>query len=103
MGGTGANANLTALRHGIEVSELAVTELPLGNPSGIWTLGKNSTGGYSSLGTTRYIVVSFANCTTALVVDESVEEDTESLFSLSQLPTIHLAPFVDGSVVQVFA
>lgn len=41
--GKGARSSFRVLRHGIEVSEVAVSELP-GNPSAVWTVKTNVRG-----------------------------------------------------------
>lgn len=41
--GRGPRSSLRVLRHGLEVSEMAVSELP-GNPNAVWTVKKRSDG-----------------------------------------------------------
>ena len=41
--GRGPRSSLRVLRHGLEVSEMAVSELP-GNPTSVWTVKKTITG-----------------------------------------------------------
>ena len=41
--GRGGRSSLRILRHGLEVTEMAVSELP-GNPSAIWTVRRNVNG-----------------------------------------------------------
>ncbi len=41
--GRGARSSLKVLRHGLEVTEMAVSELP-GNPNAVWTVRKNIDG-----------------------------------------------------------
>lgn len=41
--GRGPRSSVRVLRHGLEVSEMAVSELP-GNPNAVWTVKKRSDG-----------------------------------------------------------
>lgn len=41
--GRGPRSSLRVLRHGLEVSEMAVSELP-GNPNAVWTVKRRSDG-----------------------------------------------------------
>lgn len=41
--GRGPRSSLRVLRHGLEVSEMAVSELP-GNPNAVWTVKKRADG-----------------------------------------------------------
>ena len=41
--GRGPRSTLRVLRHGLEVTEMAVTELP-GNPNAVWTVKKRADG-----------------------------------------------------------
>lgn len=41
--GRGPRSSLRVLRHGLEVTEMAVSELP-GNPNAVWTVKKNAAG-----------------------------------------------------------
>ena len=41
--GRGPRSSLRVLRHGLEVSEMAVSELP-GNPNAVWTVRKRADG-----------------------------------------------------------
>lgn len=41
--GRGSRSTLRVLRHGLEVSEMAKSELP-GNPSAVWTVKKRADG-----------------------------------------------------------
>lgn len=43
MCGRGPRSSLRVLRHGLEVSEMAVSELP-GNPNAVWTVKRRSDG-----------------------------------------------------------
>lgn len=41
--GRGPRSSLRVLRHGLEVTEMAVSELP-GNPNAVWTVKTSATG-----------------------------------------------------------
>lgn len=41
--GRGPRSSLRVLRHGLEVSEMAVSELP-GNPNAVWTVKRRADG-----------------------------------------------------------
>ena len=66
---------------GLEVSEMAVSELP-GSPNAVWTVKKKADDDYDS-----YIIVSFVNATLVLSIGETVEEVTDSGF-LGTTPTL---------------
>lgn len=44
--GRGPRSSLRALRHGLEVAEMAVSELP-GSPNAVWTVRRHKDGEYS--------------------------------------------------------
>ena len=113
--GRGARSTFRTLRHGTEVNEVAVSELP-GNPSAVWTV-KSSSRGSSLLHTTpnrttltppiipelfdSYIVVSFVNATLVLSIGDTVEEVTDSGF-LTTTPTLAVSQLGDDALVQVY-
>lgn len=92
--GRGNRSTLRVLRHGISVSEMAVSELP-GRPSAVWTVRDGRDAEYDS-----FIVVSFANATLVLSIGDNVEEVTDSGF-LASVPTLEVALMADGSLLQV--
>lgn len=93
--GRGPRSTLRILRHGLEVSEMAVSELP-GSPTAVWTVKKRYDDEYDA-----YIVVSFANATLVLSIGETVEEVTESGF-LGTACTLTCAQIGDDALVQVY-
>ncbi|XP_071549273.1 splicing factor 3B subunit 3 [Panulirus ornatus] len=93
--GRGPRSSLRVLRHGLEVSEMAVSELP-GNPTAVWTVRKRSEDQYDS-----YIIVSFVNATLVLSIGETVEEVTDSGF-LGTTPTLACSQLGDDALVQVY-
>ncbi len=44
--GRSSRSSLRVLRHGLEVSEMAVSELP-GNPNAVWTVRKRADGNFN--------------------------------------------------------
>lgn len=93
--GRGPRSSLRVLRHGLEVSEMAVSELP-GNPTAVWTVRKRSEDQYDS-----YIIVSFVNATLVLSIGETVEEVTDSGF-LGTTPTLACSQLGDDALVQIY-
>ncbi|XP_067652800.1 splicing factor 3B subunit 3 [Haliotis asinina] len=93
--GRGPRSTLRILRHGLEVSEMAVSELP-GNPNAVWTVKKRIDDEYDA-----YIIVSFVNATLVLSIGETVEEVTDSGF-LGTTPTISCSQLGDDALVQIY-
>ena len=94
--GRGSQSSLRVLRHGLEVSEMAVSELP-GNPAAIWSVKLRAEDKHDA-----YIVVSFLNATLVLSIGETVEEVTNAGFLLS-VATLHVAHLGEDTLVQVYA
>ena len=93
--GRGPRSTLRMLKHGLEVAEMAVSELP-GNPNAVWTVKKRVTDEFDA-----YIVVSFFNATLVLSIGETVEEVTDSGF-LGTTPTLSCSQLGDDALVQVY-
>ncbi|XP_022082283.1 splicing factor 3B subunit 3-like [Acanthaster planci] len=93
--GRGPRSSLRVLRHGLEVSEMAVSELP-GNPNAVWTVKKLSDDEFDA-----YIIVSFVNATLVLSIGETVEEVTDSGF-LGTTPTLSSSLIGDDSLLQIY-
>ncbi|KAL7746725.1 pre-mRNA-splicing factor rse1 [Sorochytrium milnesiophthora] len=94
--GRGARSSFRILRHGLEATELAATELPA-NPNGIWTLKSSHAQDVDA-----YIVVSFLNDTVVLGIGETLEEVTNTGI-LANVATIAVAQFGEEDLVQVHA
>jgi splicing factor 3B subunit 3 len=92
--GRGNRSTLRVLRHGVSVTEVAVSELP-GRPVAVWTVkeAQDSTDD-------KYIVVSFSNATLVLSIGDNVEEITDSGF-LASVPTIEVVLLADNALLQV--
>lgn len=93
--GRGPRSSLRVLRHGLEVTEMAVSELP-GNPNAVWTVKTSSSEEFDS-----YIVVSFTNATLVLSIGDTVEEVTDSGF-LGTTPTLACSILGEDALVQVY-
>lgn len=95
--GRGPSSSLRVLRHGLSVTELAVSELP-GTPGAIFNVRDPS-----GAGSTRYIVVSFADATLVLSVGETVEEIGRESGFLTTEPTLACSSLgSSGGIVQVY-
>lgn len=92
--GQGPRSSLRTLRHGLDVTEMAVTDLP-GNPIAVWTLRLKSEDEHD-----KYIVVSFSNATLVLSVGETVEEVSDSGL-LTTASTLAVSTLDDDTMVQV--
>ena len=93
--GKSSNSSLRILRHGIAVTESAVTELPA-NAKRIWTLKAKQNDASDS-----YIIISFLNATFVLSVQGSnVTEATDSGL-MTDVPTIHVDLIGEDSFLQV--
>ncbi|CAK5067360.1 unnamed protein product [Meloidogyne enterolobii] len=93
--GRGPRSTMRVLRNGLEVAEMAVSELP-GNPTAVWTVKKNVDDPFHA-----HIIVSFTNATLVLSIGETVEEVTDSGF-LGTTPTLGCALIGDDSLLQVY-
>ncbi|EDO49217.1 predicted protein [Nematostella vectensis] len=93
--GRGSRSSLRVLRHGLEVSEMAVSELP-GNPNAVWTVKHTTADEFDA-----YIVVSFINATLVLSIGETVEEVTDSGF-LGTTPTLSCSQLGEEALVQIY-
>lgn len=92
--GRGNRSALKVLRHGIAVTEVAVSELP-GRPNAVWTIRSSHEAEYD-----RYIVVSFSNATLVLSIGEDVEEVTDSGFN-DKVETLQVVLLADNAMLQI--
>lgn len=92
--GRGPRSTMRVLRHGLAVTEMAVSELP-GKPSAVWSIRQTSESEYD-----RYIVVSFTDVTLVLSIGDTVEEVLDSGF-LATAPSLCIQLMADDSTVQV--
>eukprot|EP01041_Mallomonas_annulata_P001015 gene1015-1991_t len=92
--GKGNRSTLRVLRHGVSVTEMAVSELP-GRPTAVWTVRGKQGDPFD-----RYIIVSFSNATLVLSIGDTVEEVTDTGF-LASAPTIDVVLLADNALIQV--
>jgi splicing factor 3B subunit 3 len=93
--GRGPRSSVRMLRHGLEVTEMAVSELP-GNPNAVFSVKRHVEQHFDS-----FIIVSFVNATIVLSIGETVEEVTDSGF-LATAPTLSASRIGDDSLLQVY-
>ncbi|KAJ3364964.1 Splicing factor 3B subunit 3 [Allomyces javanicus] len=92
--GRGAQSTFRIMRPGLDMAEIAVTDVP-DKPTAIWTTKLRATDPVDA-----YIVVSFPRSTVVFAVGESVEEVTDSGF-LGDVPTLLIQQLGDDDLVQV--
>ncbi|RUS26747.1 CPSF A subunit region-domain-containing protein [Jimgerdemannia flammicorona] len=95
LSGRGARSTFRVLKHGLQVTELAVSDLP-GNPSAVWTTKLKADDINDA-----YIVVSFANATLVLSIGETVEEVSDTGF-LGSTPTLGVEQLGDDALIQIY-
>ncbi|KAK3816054.1 MAG: splicing factor 3B subunit 3 [Benniella sp.] len=93
--GRGSRSTMRILRHGLEVTEMAVSPLPA-NPTAVWTTRLNADDPYD-----QYIIVSFSNATLVLSIGEAVEEVTDTGF-LATTPTIAVQQLGQDALLQIY-
>ncbi|KAG0361649.1 Splicing factor 3B subunit 3 [Podila minutissima] len=93
--GRGPRSTLRILRHGLEVTEMAVSPLPA-NPTAVWTTSLTADDPYD-----QYIIVSFSNATLVLSIGETVEEVTDTGF-LASTPTIAVQQLGQDALLQIY-
>lgn len=91
--GRGNRSSLRILKHGLPISEFAVTEFK-STPNFVWTVKKSHNETYDS-----YLVVSFSNHTMVLSIGDAVEQINDSGF-LANVPTIGVSLLKD-SLLQI--
>ncbi|KAJ1816120.1 pre-mRNA-splicing factor rse1 [Coemansia sp. RSA 2675] len=89
--GAGARSSLKIMRHGAEVSELAVTELPAA-PRAVWTVGTEAG---------ELIVAAFAASTLVLTMGDELAEADDALGVALDEATLAVCAVDGGGVVQV--
>ena len=92
--GSGARSTFRTLKHGLEVSDIVDSELPL-VPSAVWTTKVTQGDEYDA-----YIILSFDNGTLVLSIGETVEEVTDTGF-LSSASTLAVQQLGEDSLIQV--
>lgn len=92
--GRGHRSSMRVMRHGVSVTEMAVSDLP-SKPNALWTLKQAQGDDFD-----HYIVVSLATSTLVLSIGETVEEVTDSGFRLDT-PTLQVVLLEDNALLQV--
>jgi len=92
--GRGPRSTLRVLRHGLSVTEMAVSEIP-GNANAVWSIKKHADESFHN-----FIVVSFVNATMVLSIGDTVEEVSDSGFSL-ETPTLGVALLGSDILIQI--
>ena len=103
--GRGPRSSLRVLRHGLSVTELAVSQLP-GVPGAVFNV-RDEKVAKNGVFFDRYIVVSFADATLVLSVGETVEEIGKESGFLTTEPTLACSALggsgeQGGGIVQVY-
>lgn len=103
--GRGPRSSLRVLRHGLSVTELAVSQLP-GTPGAVFNV-RDDKPAKNGVFYDRYIVVSFADATLVLSVGETVEEIGKESGFLTTEPTLACSALggggeQGGGIVQVY-
>lgn len=92
--GNGARSTFCTLQHGLEVNEIAASELPR-TASAVWTTKLRSDDKYDA-----YIVLSSANNTTVLSIGERVTE-VENSGILESVQTLAVQQLGDDGLIQI--
>jgi len=92
--GRGPRSTLRVLRHGLSVTEMAVSEIP-GNANAVWSIKKSASEMYHN-----YIIVSFVNGTMVLSIGDTVEEVSDSGFEL-RTATLGVALLGSDILIQI--
>lgn len=92
--GSGARSSLKTLKHGLEVNDMADSELP-NRPSAVWTTKITRNDQYDA-----YIVLAFKDSTLVLSIGETVEEVTDTGF-LSSATTLAIQQLGEDALIQV--
>eukprot|EP01147_Barroeca_monosierra_P004133 gene4133-67_t len=107
--GRGPTSSFRVLRHGLEVAEIAVSEVP-GNPSAVWSVKRHVDDAVFKLSHSKslqteesdtYLVLSFIDKTLVLGIGETVEEVKDSGF-LEDVPTLSASRIGDDSLLQIY-
>eukprot|EP00494_Astrolonche_serrata_P006858 UN06883 len=93
--GRGSRSSLRVLKHGLTVTEMAVSEIT-GTPTAVWSIPKDPNSDHHS-----FIVVSFLNATMVLSIGETVEEVSNSGFN-KNTPTVSAGLFGSDMLCQVY-
>lgn len=93
--GRSARSGVRMLKHGLELVNIAVSQLP-GTPIAVWTVKKNA-----SDKNDYYVIISFINCTLVLAIRNDTIEDVHDSGFISSTPTLACAQMGQEAFVQV--
>ncbi|KAI1770802.1 Pre-mRNA-splicing factor rse-1 [Hypoxylon cercidicola] len=94
--GNGARSSFRMLKHGLEVSEIVVSELP-GTVSAVWTTKLKSRDKYDA-----YIILTSASDTLVMTIGEEVKQVDDSGF-LESVSTLAIQQVGDNGLVQIYS
>lgn len=94
ISGNGARSHFRMLKHGLEINEVATSELP-GTVSGVWTTRSTKHDKYDA-----YIILTSSNNTLIMSVRDEVEQVSDSGF-LTSVTTLAIQQIADDGLVQV--
>ncbi|KAF5984622.1 pre-mRNA-splicing factor rse-1 [Fusarium coicis] len=94
VSGSGARSHFRMLKHGLEINEVAISELP-GTVSGVWTTKLARHDKYDA-----YIILASSNNTFVMSVGDEVEQVSDSGF-LTSVITLAVQQIGDDGLVQI--
>ncbi|KAF4946522.1 hypothetical protein FGADI_11160 [Fusarium gaditjirri] len=94
VSGSGARSHFRMLKHGIDINEVATTELP-GTVSGVWTVRLTRNDKYDA-----YIILTSSDNTVVMSVGDEIEQVSDSGF-LTSVTTLAIQQITDDGLVQI--
>lgn len=94
ISGHGARSHFRMLKHGLEINEVATSELP-GTVSGVWTTRLTKHDRYDA-----YIILTSSDNTLVMSVGDEVEQVSDSGF-LTSVTTLAIQQIADDGLVQI--
>ncbi|KAJ4252006.1 pre-mRNA-splicing factor rse1 [Fusarium torreyae] len=94
VSGNGARSHFRMLKHGLEINEVATSELP-GTVSGVWTTRLTKHDEYDA-----YIILTSSDNTLVMSVGDEVEQVSDSGF-LTSVTTLAVQQIADDGLVQI--
>ncbi|KAF4999590.1 hypothetical protein FGRMN_2338 [Fusarium graminum] len=94
ISGNGARSHFRMLKHGLEINEVATSELP-GTVSGVWTTKLTKHDRYDA-----YIILTSSDNTLVMSVGDEVEQVSDSSF-LTTVTTLAIQQIADDGLIQI--
>ncbi|KAF5561839.1 pre-mRNA-splicing factor rse-1 [Fusarium phyllophilum] len=94
VSGNGARSHFRMLKHGLQINEVAISELP-GTVSGVWTTRLTKHDKYDA-----YIILTSSDNTVVMSVGDEVEQVSDSGF-LTSVTTLAVQQTADDGLVQI--